>query len=140
MCVCVCLQVSPPSLRTVKSEITCAVRYCLYIAVHYKTLCNNIHSFFNLFILCRFVGAGVYLSVSGHKHTHKHSHLWLIYSVQFTCCMFMDCGGNWRNPHRHEENMRERTQSGDLFAVKTALATACNNIFTVYDYIYYNHK
>ncbi len=46
--VCVCLQVSPPSLRIVKSEITCAVRYYLYIAVHYKTLCNNIHAFFNL--------------------------------------------------------------------------------------------
>ncbi len=44
------------------------------------------------------------------------------------------------NPHRHEENMRERPQSGDLFAVKTALATPCNDIFTVYDYIYYNHK
>ncbi len=60
VCVCVCLQVSPPSLRIVKSEITCAVRYCLYIAVHDKILCNNIHPFSNLLILCRFVGAGVY--------------------------------------------------------------------------------
>ncbi len=110
VCVCVCLQVSPPSLRIVKSEITCTVRYCLYIAVHYKTSCNNIHLFFNLFILCRFVGAGVYPSVSGHKHTHKHSHLWLIYSVQFTCCMFMDCGGNWSTQRKPTQTRGEHVR------------------------------